>query len=167
MRKHSKKLIAGAIAIAIFIGAGIAYAYWTATGSGTGSASTAAGVANNLDYNNNLLTAMYPGDDPQFLTVTVTNNDLDQATYVDNVKLLYIDTSNLFCDGSNFLVNGFEAPTSPAGPAVSLAWTAQELAAAGGFASTLGTDTIQFNNKPAVNQDDCKSVTVNLHYVTE
>lgn len=160
MRKFSKKqyLAAGAAAAVIIAGGGAAYAYWTTSGSGSGSGSTTAGVTNQLSFDQNTLTAMYPGDSSQDLTVTVTNASAESA-YVSAVKA-YITTNKSGCTGADFLLGGSAAPSTAAG-ATDLTWRSQDLAAGG---NDNATSTIQFNDTGA-NQDACKSATVTINYL--
>jgi hypothetical protein len=168
MRKISRKqLIVGGVAAAVIAaGTGAAFAYWTTSGSGSTTASTTSGVSNTLDFSNNAITAMYPGDASQALTVTVTNHDASQKVQVSTVKA-YLTVSQAAgavgsCSSADYKLDG-TAGTSSASP-VTLAWTAHELAAGGGNASTAGTDSIQFNNLGSV-QDGCKGATVTINYV--
>jgi hypothetical protein len=158
MRKLNKKAVAGIAAGLMLVGGGTAYAYWTTTGSGSGTGSTTAGTADQLGFAQDALTPMFPGDDAQDLSVTVTNNSGESA-YVTQVKA-YVTTDQSSCDGSDFLLDGVAAPSTSA-TAVNLAWTPQDLIAGG---SDEATGTIQFNNK-ATNQDACKSAAVTIHYV--
>jgi hypothetical protein len=162
-RFMNKKVAAIGLAAGLALGAaGAAFAYFTSTGSGTGTGSVTAG-SSDLTYTQNVLTAMYPGDSTQPLTVTVHNNSTTQNEFVGGVSA-YITTSNAGCTGGDFLIDGVAAP-STALTAVPLTFTGVEVAANGGTASTSG-DTIQFNDKANVNQDLCKSVTVTLHYAS-
>ena len=158
-----KKIAAAAAAATIVGGAGAALAFWTTTGTGTGSAATTAGVDGTLGITSAELDEMYPGDSPQPVTVTVVNNDLNEAVQVTTVKAYLTVVGSGVCDASDFKLTGVST-AADAASAVTLDWTAQELAANGGTADTGGLDTIQFNNK-ASNQDGCKSATVTLNYL--
>ena len=162
----TKRIVAAGLTAGLTLGlASAAFAFWTSSGTGTGTGSTTAG-SSDLTYTQNTLTPMYPGDSAQPLTVTVTNNSLTQSEDVTGVSA-YITTSNAGCTGADFLLNGSPAP-STSGGAVALAWTATNLAASpgpGNSASTAGTDTIQFNDTLA-NQDNCKSAVVTLNYAS-
>lgn len=158
----NKKVAAIAAAVGLTLGiGGAAFAYWTSSGSGTGTSSTTTG-SSDLTYSTTTINAMYPGDSPQDFTVTVTNNSTTQAEYVNDVHAWVTTSAGSSCDGSNFLLDGNPAPSTSAG-AVALDWTGTELAANGGNAPTAGDDTIQFNDE-LTNQNDCKNVTVTLHY---
>jgi hypothetical protein len=153
-----KKMIAGAAVAALALGVGgTAFAYWTSTGSGSGSAATTAG-SSDLTYSQNTLTAMYPGDSSQALTVTVTNNSLTQNEHVGGVAA-YITTDQAGCTGADFLLDGVAAPSTLA-TAHALSFTATDLAPG---TTADATGTIQFNNT-AGNQDVCKSAAVTLNY---
>ena len=125
MQKKKKKAIATGTVVAL-LGAGAAYAYWTTSGSGEGSGDTTAGVVEPARLHQDSLNAMYPGDSPQDLGVTVTNNATESA-YVNTVKAYITTDKGAGCDGSNFLLDGTAAP-STAADAVALTWTAQDLA---------------------------------------
>ncbi|MGH9039460.1 MAG: hypothetical protein ACRDZ3_04445 [Acidimicrobiia bacterium] len=158
--RFSKKIAVISVVAAGALVAGTAFAYWSTTGSGTGSASTAEGVVDKLLITNPLIAPMFPGDTEQNVTVTVKNDAASQSVYVSDVSA-YITTSDLECTGDDFLLDGAAAP-SDEDQAVSLAWTAQELAA--GASDTIAA-TIQFNNDSLSEQDACKGVAVTVHYV--
>jgi hypothetical protein len=162
MRKLNRKQKAtvaiafGAVGVA---GSGVAYAYWTSDGTGTGTASTVAGNTTAFSVTGNVPAAMYPGDSPQTITATVKNNGAEK--YKVESLVAYVTTNKgAACDGSNFLINGNEAP-STALTAVDLGIDPTDLAANG---TKTKTYTIQFNNK-ATNQDGCKDATVSVNYV--
>lgn len=159
-----QRIAAVAAAATIAGGAGIAVAYWTTTGSGSGSAATTGGVDGTLTFATTTIDPMYPGDAAQDFAVTVTNPDADESVYVASVKAyLTVAGSGPACDASDFLLNGVSTAADEAS-AVELGWTAQDLEA-GTDAVTDSGDTIQFNNKPAVAQDDCKNAAVTLNYL--
>ena len=157
LSKKAKTIIAGA-AIAGLASTGVAYAYWTTTGGGTGSASTTGGSAAAFTVAGGVPNAMFPGDSVQTITATVTN------TGTENNKVLsltaWVSTNKPGCDGSDFLINGAPAP-STALTAVDLSIVPVDLIPTG---TTTKTYTIQFNNKPTV-QDVCKSAAVTVHYI--
>lgn len=155
----SKKFAAVALGTAVTVGSlGVAFAWWSTTGDGFGEGSTTAGVTDVLTFDTAELSAMYPGDASQPLTVTVTNTDANESVYVDEVNA-WITTNNLGCDGDDFLLNGVAAPSSNDGT-TALNWTATDMAAG---QDEVSSNTIQFNNK-AVDQDACKGATVTVHY---
>ena len=155
MRKSKKIAVATATSVAL-IGGGVAYAYWTTSGSGEGTGSTTAGVTNHLSFDQDALTAMYPGDSSQPLSVTVTN-DSGESAYVATVKA-YVTTNKAGCTGADFLLGGSAAP-STAATATALTWSAQDLVAGG---DDDATSTIQFNDT-GDNQDACKGAVVTVH----
>jgi hypothetical protein len=146
-------------AIAALVIAGTAFAYFTNSGSGTGTGSTSTVGATDLSYSQNTLTAMYPGDSAQTLTVTVKDTNSSVSEYVNGVSA-YITTNQSGCTGADFLIDG---KTSSQASPVTLGWTAQELKA-GGSASTTG-DTVQFNDTTAP-QNGCQGATVTLNYAS-
>jgi hypothetical protein len=158
MRKTQKTtaVVGGTIA-AVLVG-GVAFAYWTTSGSGTGTGSTTAGVADQLSFAQNTLSAMYPGDSSQDLSVTVTN-DAGESAYVSTVKA-YITTDQPGCTGDDFLLGGTSGHNDAASAQL-LNWSAIDLAAHG---SADATSTIKFNDTGA-NQDACKSAAVTIHYL--
>jgi hypothetical protein len=158
IKKTTKRTAIVGGTVAALIGGGVAFAYWTTSGSGEGTGSTTAGSINSLSFDQTALTDMYPGDEEQDLTVTVTNTATESA-YVSTVKA-YITTDKVGCTGADFLLGGAAAP-SDAANAVALTWEAQDLVA-GGF--TDASSTIQFNNQNAP-QDACKSAAVTIHYL--
>jgi hypothetical protein len=161
MRKLTKKqktaVVAGSLVLAM-AGSGVAYAWWTTSGSGTGNGSTAPGNAAALSITGDAASPMFPGDSSQPLTVTV-KNDGTENYYVSDVKA-WITTDKAGCDGDDYLINDDSAPSTE-GTAVSLNWTSVDLVPGDTHASS---NTIQFNNKPADNQDACKGAVVTLHY---
>jgi hypothetical protein len=162
MRKISKtaKLAVAGVSVGTLALSGVAYAYWTTGGSGTGSGSTAAGAANQLSVAGDVANAMFPGDNPQTVTATVTNNGTEN--YRVQTLSAYVTTDKgSDCTGDNYLINGNPAP-STSGTAVDLSITAKDLAPSGTQTKTF---TMQFNNKAATNQDLCKSAAVTIHYI--
>jgi len=155
-KKTAAIIAGGALALAT---AGGAYAYWTTNGSGDGSGATTAGVANQLSFTQDALTAMYPGDSAQPLKVVVANTSTTESAYVSSVKA-FVTTNQAGCTGADFRLNDAAAP-STAATATSLTWTPKDLAVDG---SANATGTIQFNNTTS-NQDACKSATVTVHYL--
>ena len=154
MRKTQKTtaVVGGTIA-AVLVG-GIAFAYWTASGSGTGSASTSAGTSNLTVEQTSVITDMYPGDEPQAIEGTVTNN-ADNSAYVTQVvvSIESVDKADGAaagdCDASDYTLSD---ATMLVGVDV-----------ASGDVQAFSGATIQFNNK-LTNQDPCKGATVNLAY---
>jgi hypothetical protein len=155
-KKRSLVALAAIAALAI---AGTAFAYFTNSGSGTGTGSTSSVGTSDLSYSQNTLTAMYPGDSAQTLTVTVKNNNSSVSEYVNGVSA-YITTNKAGCSGLDFLIDG---KTSSATSPVTLGWTAQELKA--GASASTSSDTVQFNDTNA-NQNACQGATVTLNYAS-
>jgi hypothetical protein len=155
-KKRSLVALAAIAALAI---AGTAFAYFTNSGSGTGTGSVSSVGTTDLSYSQNTLSAMYPGDSAQTLTVTVKNNNTSVSEYVNGVSA-YITTNKTGCTGADFKIDG---STSSSTNPVALGWTAQELKA-GASASTSG-DTVQFNDTNA-NQNACQGATVTLNYAS-
>jgi hypothetical protein len=146
---------------------GAAYAYWSTSGSGSGSGGTANGAtaAIAITDDSSSLSAMFPGDSAQTVTVTATNSDSQQSAYVNGVSayLTVTEADNApagTCDASDYLLNGASGVDS-SNPA-SLNWTPADLAA-GATAST--TFTLQFNNKDSV-QDACQGASVAITYAS-
>jgi hypothetical protein len=151
----AKWRLALVVAVVLAI-AGGAYAYWTAGGSGSGTA-TAKDATQPLTINQTTtLAAMYPGDSPQTIGGNFDNPNpgpirvASVTASIDSVAKAAGAPAGT-CDASDFtLANatmtvGAEVPSGTAKGA----WTGA---------------TIQFNNKPGVNQDACKGATVRLAY---
>ncbi|MGH8869347.1 MAG: hypothetical protein ACRDYU_15310 [Actinomycetes bacterium] len=154
MRKFTKKSVAvtGAVALAV-ASAGVAFAYWTAGGSGTGTGDTSAGASNLAVAQTTELTEMFPGDSPQTLSGTVTNNAANSA-YVTTVtaSLASVSGGGPGCGVSDYTLTGDVMPIG------------EDIASGG--TETFSGATVQFNNK-LTNQDDCKSATLHLSYLAE
>lgn len=164
-QKAVAALAIGALGVA---GSGIAYAYWTSDGEGTGTATTSAGDGGNGGFlavsQVTVLDDMYPGDSEQELVAKVTNNSTDgSSVYVASVKAYLEVSGGPLCDESDYLLNDTES-VDDADSAVAMDWTAVDLVT-GTNQDTNGTDTIQFNNEAAENQDDCKGASVTIHYL--
>jgi hypothetical protein len=96
---------------------------------------------------------MYPGDGPQTIAGTVTNNASNSA-YVAKVTVSITSVTQAqgatgTCDASDYTLS---SPDMAIGKDV-----------AAGASTSFSGATIQFNNK-ASNQDGCKGATVNLAY---
>lgn len=160
--KNSKKKRSAALLAAGVIGlatAGGAYAYWTSLGGGTGTATTKAGSTSALVVTGNVTNAMFPGDSPQTVNVTVMNNGTEN--YRPQAVKAYVTTNKTGCDGSDYLLNGVPAPLT-ADTAATIAVTSVDLAPA---ATTTGSFTMQFNNKATTDQQACKGAAVTITYV--
>jgi hypothetical protein len=145
-----RRLIPVALAILVLVvGSGVAYAYWTSTGSGAGTGTTAAGVTNLTATVATPLTAMYPGDTAQTISIDIHNPSTTETVHVTSVAASVTSTSNGGCTSADFTVTGSPATVN------------QNIVALGDI--TVAGPQIQFNNT-AGNQDACKSVTVNLSF---
>ncbi|HET6741637.1 MAG TPA: hypothetical protein VFH76_21985 [Kribbella sp.] len=152
---HRKKKIIIAAAATLVIGAGSAFAYWSTTGSGSGAGATSAGASDLTIAQTSTIANMYPGDAPQTITGTVTNNAANKA-YVNTVTVSIDSVTKASgasgsCDATDYTL-------------VTPVMTVGKDIAAGGTESFTGA-TLQFNNK-AANQDGCKGATVNLSYAS-
>ena len=153
MRKSQKIAVVTATSVAL-VGGGVAYAFWTTSGSGSGSAATSAGAADLTVSETNPVSNMFPGDEAQELSGTVTNNAVN-AAYVAKVVASISSVTKATgatgtCDATDYTLAD---PTMLVGQDVP----------AGDFVNFSGA-TIQFNNKADANQDGCKGATVNLTY---
>lgn len=165
MRKINKKrlaIVAGGTAV-VMAGAGVGYAYWTSDGTGTGTASTAAGNATAFSVGGDVPDEMYPGDDVQRITATVTNDGSENYKIQKLEAYLTIDAPHATagCSSADYLLNNATAPGT-AETAADLAITPIDLAPDG----TQSVDyTIQFNNNTDANQDACKGALVSVNYI--
>ena len=173
-RFMNKKVAAIGLAAGLALGARrCRLAYWTSTGSGSGQAATGT-ASSDLAFSDTLgsLNALAPGTGAQDFTTTVTNNSTTQNAYVAGVTAYVTVAEGLpgsgvtgyTCSSADYKLDGV-AGTSPTNQ-VTLAWTATDLAASGGNASTAGTDTIQFNDLTTTDQDACQGATVTVHYTS-
>ena len=132
-----------------------AYAYWTAGGSGTGSA--AAGSTVGLVPNQTTtLNPMYPGDSPQVISGNFDNSNSGPVQVATVTASITSVTKALgapagTCDATDFTL---------ANPVM----TVNALVPSGTGVGAFTGATIQFNNKPAVNQDACQDASVTLSY---
>ena len=149
---------AGRTLVALVAVAGLAtaaFAYWTAGGSGSGSAS-ADGAQTPLQVNQTgPLEAMYPGDSAQTLSGTF-NNPNDGPIQVNTVTASIASVTKAAgvtgtCDATDFTLTDAEMTVNAQVPA-------------GTNVGSFSGAKIQFNNKPAANQDACKGATVTLAY---
>ncbi|MDX6309302.1 MAG: hypothetical protein QOI06_2348 [Nocardioidaceae bacterium] len=151
MRRSPKKTIVTIVAaVALAAGIGGAYAYWSADGTGSGTAAT--GTSSSITVNQtSTITNLHPGDGPQTLSGNFDNAN-DSPVFVESVGVTVVDTDQTGCDASDYTIGGSAVVHAeiPVGP---------------GQGSWSGL-TIQFNNKPGVNQDACKLATVNLAYAS-
>jgi hypothetical protein len=156
MFKFTKRraLIVGVV-LALTVG-GAALAYWTAGGSGTGSGSAAGAQSPLVAQQTTTLAAMYPGDSPQTISGNFDNPN-SGPIFVGSVTTSIASVTKAAgapagtCDASDFTLSNATMNVN------------SEVPAGNGKGSFTGA-TIQFNNKPAANQDACKGATVNLAY---
>ena len=154
MSSRRMKGFAGIVATAGLATA--AFAYWTAGGSGTGTASAAGAQTPLVAHQTSALDPMYPGDAPQAITGDFTN-DNDGPIHVASVTVSIDSVAKAAgapagtCDASDFALSDAVMPVGAEVPA-------------GSHVGSFSGATIQFNNKPAANQDACKGATVTLAY---
>jgi hypothetical protein len=152
---NRRRSVVGAIALVLVVAAAAA-AYWSAGGAGDGTATT--GTTDALVVNQTtVISPMYPGDSAQTLSGTFDNSN-DGPIHVTSVtasiaSVTLADGTTLAtgCDASDFTLAG---ATMAVGA---------EVAVGSGVGGWTGA-SIRFNDK-LVNQDACKNVVVNLHYV--
>jgi hypothetical protein len=163
MNTSHKRLsvVAGTVAI-VLAGAGAAFAYWTTTGTGTGTGATGTNTALTVTQNSTH-TGLVPGGTAQPVDFTV-NNPAPTDVSITSAVITVSSTSNAGCTAADFTIVQPSKP-SVATPVLILGNTSQAFASAG--TATVGTPTgatLQLINRPLVNQDLCKNVTVNLAY---
>jgi hypothetical protein len=139
-------MVAGATTV--LAGGGIAFAYWTNTGTGTGEATTGSNESIVVNQTSTV-TDLAPGLPAQTLSGNFDNPN-DGPVYVTSVTATVTGTDQAGCDASDYTIAG-SAPVN------------QQVPAGDGVGSWSGL-TIQFNNKPAVNQDACKNAVVSIAY---
>jgi hypothetical protein len=161
MRKTQKTtVVVGGTIAAVLVG-GVAFAYWSTSGSGTGSASTTDGTTGyTLEFSDNAPSGLAPDIDPTNLNVTVTNTG-DQAAYVAGLTAKVTTPALSGCDAAWFNING-----TPADSAVPLVWDGIDLATNASQTSVVGANTIQFVDKPLVDQNACKDTEVTIVYAS-
>lgn len=151
-RLYGRKKVFVIGAVCALIAAAGAYAFWTAGGSGTGTATTASGTTPLTVNQSTTLTPMYPGDAPQTISGTFTNNNSGPIQVVTvTAAITGVATAVGTCDTTDFSLTNATMTVNAAIPA----------------GTTVGSWTgakIQFNNKPGTNQDGCKGATVTLTY---
>jgi hypothetical protein len=154
MLKFTKRRVTAVLGvIAVLAVAGAAIAYWTAGGSGDGTAATSNPTDQLVVNQTGTLTAMFPGDSPQTLSGTF-DNTTGALVRVNKVTASIFSVSPAgtgSCDATDYILST---------PAMTVN---AEILAGLGVGNWTGA-TIQFRDKPGVNQDGCKGATVNLHY---
>ena len=148
--KSKRRSIALGLFLTLAI-AGLAIAYWTNSGSGTGSATTG-DTSNDLSFaQTSTHTNLRPGGAAQAITGDITNNG-DETVLVNNISVDLDDTTWVgTCEATDYTISG-----SPL--------TVNQSVAAGDDVAIPAGLTIEFNNKPAEDQDDCKTQALVLSY---
>lgn len=153
LTKKSKKILA-AVAIIGLAGGGVAYSYWTTTGSGTGTAGT--GTTTTLTVaQTSAPVGLAPNAPAQALDFSVTNPGTG-AVQVTGLVIAFATTTG--CVAGDFTIT---QPTFAATTIAPGATTTFTSGAGGTVAST--TAAIRMIDS-TINQDTCKSKTVNLTY---
>lgn len=148
MQRMKKKTVLVMTVAAVLILGGVAFAYWTNTGSGTGSATT--GSNNSIVINQtSTITGLAPGQPAQTLSGNFDNPN-SSPVFVSAVTAQVTGTDLPGCDATNYTIGG-AAPVN------------EQVPPGTGVGSWSGL-TIQFNNKPDVNQDICKNAVVTIQY---
>ena len=143
-RLTKKKYLAAGVAVAVIASGGVAFAYWTSNGSGTGTATTGTSTAWDVQVDEVDLDNLTPGGPTNTVPFSV-QNDNSGVQNLQATTASVVDTSDPGCTAADFDVS---ATTIAYGDVAS-------------GATVNGTFTIQMKNT-ALNQDDCKGVTVNL-----
>jgi hypothetical protein len=149
MRKFNRRTVTVlAAAVLLAVGAGLAFAYWTNTGSGSGGATT--GTNESLVINQtSTISGLAPGGPAQVLSGNFDNPN-EGPVFVTEVTATVTGTDQDGCGPSDYTIAG-SAPVNA------------EIPPGDGVGSWSGL-TIQFNNKPDVNQDACKNAAVAISY---
>lgn len=149
LMKRNKKATA-ILTVALLTVAGGAYAYWTNTGSGSGTAATGSN-APVVVVQTSTVTGLAPGLGAQALSGKF-NNPNGGPVFVAAVSATVTGTDQTGCDATDYIIAGTATVNAqiPAGTAQGT-WTGL---------------TIQFNNKPATNQDACKDAIVTIGYTS-
>ncbi len=161
-RKRKRLSVIAGMAAVVLTGAGVAFAYWTSTGSGSGTGTIGTSTALTVTQNSTP-TALVPGGTAQAVDFTV-NNPSPSDVSITSVVVTVASTSNAGCTSADFTVVQPSKP-SVGTPVLIAGNTSQAFTSTG--AVTVGAPTgatLQMINRPAVNQDACKTVTVNLAY---
>ncbi|MFI2486092.1 hypothetical protein ACH47X_04240 [Promicromonospora kroppenstedtii] len=147
-RPKKKRAVVVLSVVLVLVMGGVAFAYWTNSGSGTGEATT--GSNDSLVINQtSTITGLAPGQPPQTLSGTFDNPN-DSPVYTASVTAEVTGTDQDGCDATDYTIAG-SAPVNA------------EIPPGDGVGSWSGL-TIQFNNKPAANQDACKNAVVSIQY---
>lgn len=151
MYRITKKKVATLVAAALLVGgAGAAYAFWTAGGTGDGSATTGTNIGITVNQTTSI-TGLAPGSGPQTLAGDFDNSN-SGAVFVTSVSVTVGGTDSPGCGPTDYTIGG-------------AAVVGAQVPSGVGVGSWSGL-TIQFNNKPGVNQDACKGAIVALSYTS-
>jgi len=148
MHRFKKRTIALVAAVMVVAMGGIAYAYWTNNGSGSGEATTGSNGSVVVNQTSTV-SGLAPGQPAQALGGNFDNPN-SSPVFVNSVTAVVSGTDQAGCDASDYTIGG-AAPVNA------------EIPAGSGVGSWSGL-TIQFNNKPTVNQDACKNAVVSIQY---
>jgi len=151
MRIKRSAKVAVAAAAAVVLAGGVAFAYWSSGGGGTGGAATSAGAEDiTIHQTGPAITGLVPGGSPVALAGDFTNLNAAPVPILGvTARVSKISTTPDKCGFDDFLITGTPAPTTvPSGTHVG-AWSGL---------------SVQFANKPTVNQDGCKNVTITVAY---
>ena len=134
--------------------AGGAVAYWTQGGTGSGTAGTGNTVAITVNQTNVAITDLYPGGPAQTLSGDFDNPNPGMVWVTDVTAVVHAlneqaDVLKPACTAADFAIGG----SAPVGA---------EIAAGNGVGSWSGL-TIELLDT-ALNQDNCKDVTVTIDY---
>jgi hypothetical protein len=147
----TKKKVVTLVAAALLVGgASAAYAYWTAGGTGDGSATTGTSSAITVNQTSPI-NGLSPGSGPQSLSGDFDNSN-SGAVFVTSVSVTVSSTDSAGCGPTDYTIGG-------------AAVVGAQVPSGVGVGSWSGL-TIQFNNKPGVNQDACKGAVVALAYTS-
>jgi hypothetical protein len=153
IEKKKSKLAVGTATI-VLVGAGAAFAYWTAGGEGTGTAASGDTIALEV-VQSSTITNLRPGGSAQTLSGKFNNTNTGPiyvGTVTASIASVTQDPAAVGSCGVSDYTLANESMT--VGTEVPV----------GNLVGSWSGATIQFNNKPAVNQDGCKNATVNLAY---
>jgi hypothetical protein len=150
-------VLATIIVAAVGLSGLAAYAYWTTTGAGSGTAAAGTNQAVVVTQIGTVPSGMAPNSTPQAIDFKITNSK-GSPQYVSTVTITVVDVRHGGAAGTI-------ASTCSASDFNIVAPTAINADLANGDTSfTPSGATIQLVDTPLVNQDDCKNVTVNLHF---
>ena len=151
-----KKIATVAILAGVAGASATAAAYWTESGTGSGTADTGATVGVDVNQNDFAADALFPGGDPITLSGTFDNSNdgpvkVGSVTHsISSIVPAQANPDKPACVVGDFALGG----TAPVNA---------QIAKGDGVGNWSGL-TIQLKNDPAKNQDNCKSVSVNLAY---